>query len=241
MQLPVKLLSWTDRLRTRLAVKPIRLSVSVLSWSSVPRVSVAPPSLSTVFATKMPASPLARAMLPVKTPRVERSWAMPQTPLCSAVTRRTVSRSVQEAQTPFFLKPETVSESMRTPSTVLPALPRTQIPLPVFAQASAAFEPGSAGRSTVPLPEPRRVRPGLVTRTLSRYVPGSTTTVSPGRAASTAFWIDWPGRTSCESVAEAEGTDIPHPAAERTATGTRILMLRFLMSRSYGRSPPVAT
>lgn len=61
---------------------------------------------------------------------------MPQTPLCSAITRRTDSRSVQEAQTPFFLKPETVSESTLTPSTVRPDRPRTQTPLPVFAQAS---------------------------------------------------------------------------------------------------------
>lgn len=115
---------------------------------------------------------------------------MPQTPLCSEVTRWTVSRSVQEAQTPFFLNPETVSDSMRTPSTVWPARPRTQIPLPAFAQASVTRAPGSAGWTTVRLPEPRRVRPGVVTRTLSRYVPGSTTTVSPGRAASTARWID---------------------------------------------------
>lgn len=129
LQLPVKVLSWTERLRTRRTVRPIRLSVSVFPRTLVPRVSVAPPSSSTVFATKMPASPLERAVLSRMSARVDRSWAMPQMPLDRAVTCRTDSPSVQEAQTPFFLNPETVSERMRTPSTGCFDVPWTQMPL----------------------------------------------------------------------------------------------------------------
>lgn len=98
---------------------------------------------------------------------MDRSWAMPQTPLDRDVTCRTDSPSVQEAQTPFFLNPETVSERMRTPSTGCFFVPWTQMPFPAFAQALAALVPAAGGMSTVPAVAPRRVRCAFLIRTLS--------------------------------------------------------------------------
>jgi hypothetical protein len=37
---------------------------------------------------------------------------------------------------------------------------------------------------------------GVVIVTLSWYVPEARSTVSPGLAESTAFWIDFPGKTT---------------------------------------------
>lgn len=119
---------------------------------------------------------------------------MPHTPFFTATTRRTVSLSVSRANTPDPAKPVTVREATVTSSTLRSLVPITQMPLPLSPQPSAAFF--TAGATTVPGPMPRRVIPGVLTLTLSRYVPEVTSTVSPAPAASTAFWIDSPGKTT---------------------------------------------
>ncbi|GGZ91907.1 hypothetical protein GCM10010389_33060 [Streptomyces echinoruber] len=93
-------------------------------------------------------------------------------------------------------------------------MPTRQMPLPCGAQLSEAF--CVPGRITVADPAPRSVSPDVVTLTLSWYVPAVTSTVSPGFAAFTAFWIDCPERTTC-SVGMFIGAAAPTAVAARTA------------------------
>ena len=76
--------------------------------------------------------------------------------------------------------------------------PATQIPLTLRASVHGlAF--GCAGISSTvpptPEPAPRRVMSSFWIVSVSRNVPGATTIVSPGRAASIAAWIDSPAWT----------------------------------------------
>lgn len=129
-------------------------------------MSVAPPSSLTVLARKIPESPLPVTTLSRNSPRTDFSWAMPHTPLFRANTWRTASRSVPEAQRPFFLKPLTVSERMLTSRSGLPAAPMTQMPLPAFAHMFPARLP--IGAITVLGPAPTRRSRDLRMTTLSR-------------------------------------------------------------------------
>ncbi len=70
-QFSVRLLRVTVRFLRRRTVTPIRLPRSWFRSITAPWVSVAPPSLVTVLARNRPASPLSRAVLRWKTPRVE--------------------------------------------------------------------------------------------------------------------------------------------------------------------------
>jgi hypothetical protein len=101
----------------------------------------------------------------LNTPRTDCSWAMPHTPFFTAVTLRTVSRSVATAYTPCLVKPVTVREAMVTSATLRSFVPVTQIPLPASAQVPAALS--VPGLITVLRPAPRRVSPGVLTLTLS--------------------------------------------------------------------------
>ncbi len=115
--------------------------------------------------------------------RVDISWLMPCWALSWTYVRRTVRPVVPLASMPFLRKPVTARASIVTPGSGFCSVPTTQMPCPAVAQA---FSVPSPAVITLAGPVPRRVRPGVVMRTLPRWVPGASRTVSPGRAASTA-------------------------------------------------------
>ncbi len=155
---------------------------------------------------------------------------MPQTPFFTAVTFRTVSPSVAIENRPVRLKPVTVRLATVTPLTFSSFVPITQMPLPPSAQVlSVAFS--VLGLMTVARPVPRRVSPGVLTLTLSWYVPGVTRTVSPGSAASTAFWIDPPGWTTWV-MWPADAGAAPSPVPIIAAVHTRYTTWHFFIFRT---------
>ena len=70
--------------------------------------------------------------------------------------------------------------------------------------------------------------PSVVMATFSAYVPRLTMIVVPGRAASTAAWIDWPGLTMMTRVAPAGAAPpstnaLPIAAAPKTCSSLRFM------------------